>query len=264
MNAFTPSDLTSLSMTEAADAFAQGEVTAEALGARLARPHRRAWRGGERGDPARPRRGAGRGGRRRQGPRRRRQARQAGWRADDAQGHVLPCRPGEHLRLEDSAASSVPPPSTATVLQRLDAAGARSTWARMNMAEFAQNPTGHNAHLRRLPQPVEPGYTAPAVPPPAPAAGARRPLLHRGAGLRYRRLDPPAGDALRRHRAEGDADPRLPPRRHAAELLGLDNVGPLVRTARDRGALPRLSSPAATRRTRPARAEAAPRTTRWR
>ena len=38
------------------------------------------------------------------------------------------------------------PTVTATVLQRLDAAGAIDMGT-LNMAEFAQNPTGHNAHF---------------------------------------------------------------------------------------------------------------------
>jgi aspartyl-tRNA(Asn)/glutamyl-tRNA(Gln) amidotransferase subunit A len=44
---------------------------------------------------------------------------------------------------------------TATVLQRLDASGALDL-GRLNMAEFAMGPTGHNAHYGRVRNPVRP------------------------------------------------------------------------------------------------------------
>ena len=63
------------------------------------------------------------------------------------------------------------PKVTATVLEKLDAAGAIDMGT-LNMAEFAQNPTGHNGRCRAV-------------------------FLWR-AWVGYRRLHPPAGDDLRR------------------------------------------------------------------
>ena len=64
------------------------------------------------------------------------------------------------------------PKATATVLRRLDAAGAIDMGT-LNMAEFAQNPTGHNAHFGHCHNPWSPA-TAPAAPPRARAPAWRR------------------------------------------------------------------------------------------
>ena len=64
------------------------------------------------------------------------------------------------------------PKATATVLRRLDAAGAIDMGT-LNMAEFAQNPTGHNAHFGHCHNPWSPA-TAPAAPPRARARAWRR------------------------------------------------------------------------------------------
>ena len=137
-------DLALLSATEAADAFAKGEVTAEALvQASLARidahdgkvnsvvrlDREAALEAAAAADKAR-RSGA------KQGP-------LAGvpmmhkdmyYRA----GKVTTC--GSKIR------GDFRPKATATVLERLDAAGAIDMGT-LNMAEFAQNPTGHNRHF---------------------------------------------------------------------------------------------------------------------
>ena len=138
------SDLSTLSMTEAADAFARGEVTAEALvrsclarieahdgkvNAVIRLDREEALAAALAADKARAA-GAKPG-------------RLAGvpmmhkdmyYRA----GKVSTC--GSKIRRD------FVPKVTATVLQRLDAAGAIDMGT-LNMAEFAQNPTGHNAHF---------------------------------------------------------------------------------------------------------------------
>ena len=122
------------------------------------------------------------------------------------------------------------PAVTATVIERLRAAGAY-TFGGLNMAEFAQNPTGHNQHVRRLPQSVEPAVHHRRIVVRLRRVGGGAVQLH-GAGIGYRRLDPPAGLGVRRDRDQADADTRLALRRHAA-VVHADNVGPLTRTARD-------------------------------
>ncbi len=84
------------------------------------------------------------------------------------------------------------------------------------------------------------------------AAVAAREVLRR-ARHRHRRLDPPAGGALRRRRAEADLRPRLALRRHRLRVSSLDQVGPL---ARDRRATARALL-AGHRRPRPARLDLA-------
>ena len=121
------------------------------------------------------------------------------------------------------------PEATATVLRRLDAAGAIDLGT-LNMAEFAQNPTGHNAHFGHCHNPWRHDYCPGGSSSGSGAGVAAR--FFRGARLRYRRLDPPAGVHLRRDRAEADADPHVPFRRDAA-LLFRRQCRPLVRMARD-------------------------------
>ena len=124
-------------------------------------------------------------------------------------GKVSTC--GSKIRREFAA------PVTATVLERLDAAGAIDMGT-LNMAEFAQNPTGHNAHFGHCHNPWNLAYCTGGSSSGSGAGVAAR-LFYRGAGLGYRRLHPAAGDHLRRDRAEGHPDPRLPRRGDAALLL---------------------------------------------
>jgi aspartyl-tRNA(Asn)/glutamyl-tRNA(Gln) amidotransferase subunit A len=144
MNAPVSSDLAALSMTEAADAFARGEIKAEAMvRACLARidahdakvnsvirlDREAALEAAAAQDKARaagavPGKLAG-----------------APMMHKDMyyrEGRVTTC--GSAIRKDFVA------PRTATVLERLDAAGAIDMGT-LNMAEFAQNPTGHNAHF---------------------------------------------------------------------------------------------------------------------
>ena len=106
------------------------------------------------------------------------------------------------------------PAVTATVIERLSAAGAY-TFGGLNMAEFAQNPTGHNRDVRRLPQSVEPALHHRRLVVRLRRLGGGAVQLH-GARLRHRRFDPAAGRGLRRHRHQADADPRVALRRDAA------------------------------------------------
>ena len=69
------------------------------------------------------------------------EAGRAARRADDAQGHVLPGRQAEHLWLR--AAQRFPPDGHRDGDRTAGGAGAY-TFGGLNMAEFAQNPTGHN------------------------------------------------------------------------------------------------------------------------
>jgi len=137
-------DLALLSMTDAADAFARGEVTATALAkACLARidaydgklntvirlDRDEALAAADAADKARA---AGkRGGKLAGVPM---MHKDMYYRA----GRVSTC--GSRIRKDFVA------PVTATALQRLDDAGAIDMGT-LNMAEFAQNPTGHNAHF---------------------------------------------------------------------------------------------------------------------
>lgn len=144
MNAPVSADLAELSMTEAADAFARGEVKAEALvRACLARidahdgkvnavirlDREAALEAAVAQDRARA--GGVALGRLAGAPM---MHKDMYYRA----GRVSTC--GSKIRRDFVA------PVTATVLQRLDAAGAIDMGT-LNMAEFAQNPTGHNAHF---------------------------------------------------------------------------------------------------------------------
>ncbi len=65
------------------------------------------------------------------------------------------------------------PDHTATVLQRLDAAGALDI-ARLNMVEFALGATGHNKDVATPRNPWNPDYTLPAAPQAVPVRLSRR------------------------------------------------------------------------------------------
>jgi aspartyl-tRNA(Asn)/glutamyl-tRNA(Gln) amidotransferase subunit A len=122
------------------------------------------------------------------------------------------------------------PHATATVLRRLDAAGAIDMGT-LNMAEFAQNPTGHNAQFGHCHNPWSPAYCTGGS-----SSGS-------GAGVAARFFAAALG-------SDTGGSIRLPasicgvtglkatqtrvPRFGAMPLsFSADNVGPLVRTARD-------------------------------
>lgn len=222
------SDLALLSVTEAADAFAKGEVTAEAMvraclaridafdGAvnsviRLDREEALAAAAAQ----DRARAGGAALGRLAGVPM---MHKDMYYRA----GRVSTC--GSAIR------GDFVPPVTATVLQRLDAAGAIDMGT-LNMAEFAQNPTGHNAHHGDCHNPWNLPYCTGGS-----SSGS-------GAGVAARffaaALGSDTGGSIRLPASicgvtgiKG-TQTRVPRTGVMPLSFSMDNVGPLTRTARD-------------------------------
>jgi aspartyl-tRNA(Asn)/glutamyl-tRNA(Gln) amidotransferase subunit A len=138
------SDLALLSVTEAAGAFAKGEATAEALvQASLARidAHDAQVNSVVRLDREAALEAAAAADR----------ARKAGAKQGPLAGVPMMhkdmyYRAGKVTTCGSKIRGDFRPKATATVLERLDAAGAIDMGT-LNMAEFAQNPTGHNRHF---------------------------------------------------------------------------------------------------------------------
>ena len=138
------SDLALLSVTEAAGAFAKGETTAEALvQASLARidAHDAQVNSVVRLDREAALEAAAAADR----------ARKAGAKQGPLAGVPMMhkdmyYRAGKVTTCGSKIRGDFRPKATATVLERLDAAGAIDMGT-LNMAEFAQNPTGHNRHF---------------------------------------------------------------------------------------------------------------------
>ena len=228
MNVPVASDLAELSMTEAADAFARGEVRAEAMvRACLARieahdakvnavirlDREAALEAAAAQDRARA---AGQPlGRLAGAPM---MHKDMYYRA----GRVSTC--GSRIRRDFVA------PVTATVLERLDAAGAIDMGT-LNMAEFAQNPTGHNAHFGHCHNPWNLPYCTGGS-----SSGS-------GAGVAARfftaALGSDTGGSIRLPATicgvTGLKGTQTRVSRHGVMPLSFsaDNVGPLTRTARD-------------------------------
>jgi aspartyl-tRNA(Asn)/glutamyl-tRNA(Gln) amidotransferase subunit A len=122
------------------------------------------------------------------------------------------------------------PPSTATVLERLDAAGAVDLGT-LNMAEFAQNPTGHNAHFGDAHNPWNPPYCTGGSSSGSGVAVAAR--------MAYAALGSDTGGSIRLPAAicgvTGLKGTQTRVSRAGVMPLSfsMDNVGPLTRTARD-------------------------------
>ena len=144
-----------------------------------------------------------------------RRARSAARRAAGAQGHVLSRRQALHLRIED------PRRLSADLYRDRDrtARGCRidldrrTEHGRVRAERDRPQPA-----LRSLRQSVERRLLSRRL-----LLGLRR-LGRRATGLcsarlRHRRIDPPAGIAVRRHRHQGDADAGLALRRDAAVVL---------------------------------------------
>ena len=108
-------------------------------------------------------------------------------RAAGAQGHVLPAGRARGVRRGPDARATGPT-VTATVLARLDAAGAIDV-GRLNMVEFALGITGHNAHTGHPRNPWDTSRITGGSTSGGAAAVAAR-LLPGDARLRHRRLDP--------------------------------------------------------------------------
>jgi len=122
------------------------------------------------------------------------------------------------------------PDYTATVIERLSAAGAY-TFAGLNMAEFAQNPTGHNREFGDCHNPWNPPYITGGSSSGSGAAVAAR--------FVYAALGSDTGGSIRLPASACGVTGLKPTQtrvsRYGAMPLSftLDNVGPLTRTARD-------------------------------
>jgi aspartyl-tRNA(Asn)/glutamyl-tRNA(Gln) amidotransferase subunit A len=122
------------------------------------------------------------------------------------------------------------PSYTATAISRLEAAGS-VTLGTLNMAEFAQNPTGHNAHLGNCRNPWGTDYcTGGSSSGSGAAVGAR---------FTYGALGSDTGGSIRLPATmcgiTGIKGTQTRVSRHGAMPLSfsMDNVGPLARTAQD-------------------------------
>jgi aspartyl-tRNA(Asn)/glutamyl-tRNA(Gln) amidotransferase subunit A len=122
------------------------------------------------------------------------------------------------------------PEITSTAIERLAAAGAYS-FAGLNMAEFAQNPTGHNREFGDCHNPWNPPYITGGSSSGSGAAVAAR--------FAYAALGSDTGGSIRLPASACGVTGLKPTQtrvsRYGAMPLSftLDNVGPLARTARD-------------------------------
>ena len=129
------------------------------------------------------------------------------------------------------------PEHTATVLERLDAAGALEL-GRLNMAEFALGPTGHNAHYGHCHNPWHPAHVTGGSSSGSGAAVAARVV--------YGALGSDTGGSVRIPSAFCGLVGLKPTQgrvsRHGLMPLSfsLDQGGPLARTARDCARLARV------------------------
>ncbi|MEZ5817725.1 MAG: amidase [Hyphomicrobiaceae bacterium] len=122
------------------------------------------------------------------------------------------------------------PAHASTALQRLEAAGSITVGA-LNMAEFAQNPTGHNAHFGDCRNPWNTDYCTGGSSSGSAAAVAARFI--------YAALGSDTGGSIRLPASlcgvTGIKGTQTRVSRYGAMPLSFsaDNVGPLARTARD-------------------------------
>ncbi|MFM9941476.1 MAG: amidase [Hyphomicrobiaceae bacterium] len=122
------------------------------------------------------------------------------------------------------------PSYSATAIERLEAAGSVTVGA-LNMAEFAQNPTGHNAHFGHCRNPWNPEHC-----PGGSSSGSGAAVAAR---LTYGALGSDTGGSIRLPAAmcgvTGIKGTQTRVSRYGAMPLSFsaDNVGPLARTARD-------------------------------
>lgn len=122
------------------------------------------------------------------------------------------------------------PETTATVLARLDAAGAVDCGT-LNMAEFAYNPTGHNAHTGHVRNPWNRDYV--------PGGSSSGPGAAVACGAVFAALGSDTGGSIRFPAACCGITGIKPTlgrvsRAGTMPLSGsLDTIGPLARTARD-------------------------------
>lgn len=136
----------------------------------------------------------------------------------------LPCTCGSAIRRD------FVPEVTSTAVQRLSDAGAY-TFAGLNMAEFAQNPTGHNRAFGDCHNPWKPPYITGGSSSGSGAAVA--------SGVTYASLGSDTGGSIRLPASACGVTGIKPTQtrvsRYGAMPLSFsaDNVGPLARSARD-------------------------------
>jgi aspartyl-tRNA(Asn)/glutamyl-tRNA(Gln) amidotransferase subunit A len=224
----TPGALSEFSMTEAADAFARGEVTAEALlnatFERITR-HDATVNAVIRLDRDEATMAARALDRRRA--------------AGEALGPLagvpilhkdMYYREGRVSTCGSAIRRNFVAPRTATVLKRLDAAGAVDCGT-LNMAEFAQNPTGHNVHFGNCRNPWNPAHCTGGSSSGSGAAVAARYVTAA--------LGSDTGGSIRLPATMCGVTGLKPtqtrvPRTGVMPLsFSANNVGPLCRTARD-------------------------------
>ena len=122
------------------------------------------------------------------------------------------------------------PSVTATVIERLTAAGAY-TWGGLNMAEFAQNPTGHNKSFGDCHNPWNLPYITGGS-----SSGSGASLAAR---CNYMALGSDTGGSVRLPASACGVTGLKPTQTRVSRYgvmplsFSLDNVGPLARTARD-------------------------------
>jgi aspartyl-tRNA(Asn)/glutamyl-tRNA(Gln) amidotransferase subunit A len=136
----------------------------------------------------------------------------------------LPCTCGSAIRRD------FVPDITCTVVERLSAAGAYS-FAGLNMAEFAQNPTGHNRAFGDCHNPWNPPYITGGSSSGSGACVA--------SGVTYASLGSDTGGSIRLP-ASACGVTGIKPTQTRVSRYGVmplsfsaDNVGPLARSARD-------------------------------
>jgi aspartyl-tRNA(Asn)/glutamyl-tRNA(Gln) amidotransferase subunit A len=135
-----------------------------------------------------------------------------------------PCTCGARIRKDFR------PTYSATVIERMAAAGA-FTWGGLNMAEFAQNPTGHNREFGDCHNPWNPPYITGGSSSGSGASVAAR--------FNYAALGSDTGGSIRLPASACGVTGIKPTQtrvsRYGAMPLSFshDNVGPLARTARD-------------------------------
>ena len=136
----------------------------------------------------------------------------------------LPCTCGSAIRRD------FVPDITCTVVQRMSAAGAY-TFAGLNMAEFAQNPTGHNRAFGDCHNPWKPPYITGGSSSGSGAAVA--------SGITYASLGSDTGGSIRLPAAACGVTGLKPTQTRVSRYgvmplsFSADNVGPLARSARD-------------------------------
>jgi aspartyl-tRNA(Asn)/glutamyl-tRNA(Gln) amidotransferase subunit A len=122
------------------------------------------------------------------------------------------------------------PDYTATVMERLEGAGS-VTLGTLNMAEFAQNPTGHNQHFGHCRNPFDPAYCTGGSSSGSGAAVAAR--------LAFGALGSDTGGSIRLPASICGVTGIKPTQTRVSRYgvmplsFSADNVGPLAQTARD-------------------------------